>query len=174
VKYFLDTEFIEDGKTIDLLSIAIVCEDGRELYCENADADLSKANDWVRENVIPHLWFRQKDKAPMNAWSRDGGRGGLMSRDEIRREVRIFCHPESHSTPEFWADYGAYDWVALCQLFGPMIDIPEGWPMFCRDIQQVAAERGNPALPETEGTEHLALADARNCRARWEFLETCR
>jgi hypothetical protein len=25
-KYFYDTEFIEDGKTIDLVSIGIVCE----------------------------------------------------------------------------------------------------------------------------------------------------
>lgn len=29
MKYWLDTEFIEDGKTIDLVSIGIVSEDGR-------------------------------------------------------------------------------------------------------------------------------------------------
>ena len=39
MKFFLDTEFIEDGRTIDLLSIAIVCEDGREYYAEPAEAD---------------------------------------------------------------------------------------------------------------------------------------
>ena len=44
MKYFLDTEFIEDGKTIDLISIGIVSEDGRELYCENSDCDLSRAS----------------------------------------------------------------------------------------------------------------------------------
>lgn len=32
MKYFLDTEFHEDGKTIDLISIGIVAEDGREYY----------------------------------------------------------------------------------------------------------------------------------------------
>ena len=32
VKYFFDTEFYEDGKTIDLISIGIVAEDGREFY----------------------------------------------------------------------------------------------------------------------------------------------
>ncbi len=31
MRYFLDTEFYEDGKTIDLISIGIVAEDGREL-----------------------------------------------------------------------------------------------------------------------------------------------
>jgi hypothetical protein len=29
MKYFYGTEFIEDGKTIDLISIGIVAEDGR-------------------------------------------------------------------------------------------------------------------------------------------------
>lgn len=40
MKYFFDTEFIEDGRTIDLVSIGIVCEDGREYYAVSAEADL--------------------------------------------------------------------------------------------------------------------------------------
>ena len=40
MRYFLDTEFIEDGKTIDLLSIGIVAEDGRELYLQNVECNL--------------------------------------------------------------------------------------------------------------------------------------
>ncbi len=32
MKIFYDAEFIEDGVTIDLISIAMVAEDGRELY----------------------------------------------------------------------------------------------------------------------------------------------
>jgi hypothetical protein len=55
MKYFYDTEFIEDGKTIELLSIGIVSEDGRKLYCESNEADLSKADDWVKKNVISTL-----------------------------------------------------------------------------------------------------------------------
>lgn len=35
MKYWFDTEFIEDGKTIDLLSIGIVSEEGHTLYAEN-------------------------------------------------------------------------------------------------------------------------------------------
>lgn len=38
MKYFLDTEFIEDGVTIDLISIGIVSDDGREFYACNRDA----------------------------------------------------------------------------------------------------------------------------------------
>ena len=31
-RYFIDTEFMEDGHTIELISIGICCEDGREFY----------------------------------------------------------------------------------------------------------------------------------------------
>ncbi len=53
--YFMDTEFAEDGKTIDLISIGIVADDGREYYAASLEADLSKANEWVTKNVVPHL-----------------------------------------------------------------------------------------------------------------------
>ena len=55
MRIFFDTEFIEDGKTMDLLSIGMVREDGRRFYAENADADMSKASDWVKQNVFPFL-----------------------------------------------------------------------------------------------------------------------
>jgi hypothetical protein len=55
MKYFYDCEFIEDGKTIDLISIGVVREDGAELYLESNEFDPDKASDWVRQNVFPHL-----------------------------------------------------------------------------------------------------------------------
>ena len=45
MKYFLDTEFIEDGKTIDLISIGIVCEDNRTLYYQNSECTFLRASE---------------------------------------------------------------------------------------------------------------------------------
>jgi hypothetical protein len=181
MRYFFDTEFIEDGKTIDLISIGIVAEDGREFYAEVAGFDYSKANDWVKENVLPHLWSRQPEKREGNLWIRDGGRGGLLSRQHIAREVQTFCDPEKYGKPEFWAYYADYDWVALCQLFGTMMDLPKGWPMYCRDIKQEADRKEADArikhpefrlwLPEQGKGEHHALADARWNRKAWEHVK---
>lgn len=170
MKYFLDTEFIEDGKTIDLISIGIVAEDGRELYCESSEARLDLASDWVKENVISHLWSKSTDKSEHNRWTRDGGSGGLLSRKEIAREVWAFVLTESGVKPEFWAYYADYDWVALCQLFGTMMDIPKGWPMYCRDLKQWCDFQGDPKLPEQGKGEHNALADARWNKTVYEFL----
>lgn len=38
--------------------------------------------------------------------------------------------------PEFWGYYGDYDWVVFCSLFGKMINLPQGFPMYLRDLKQ--------------------------------------
>jgi len=142
MKYFLDTEFIEDGKTIDLLSIGIVAEDGRTYYAESSECDLTRASDWVKENVLPHLLGEKK------------------TRKQIAEDIISFAR----INPEFWGYYADYDWVALCQLYGRMIDLPKGWPMYCRDLKQLLDERGNPKMPKPL-KEHNALSDA-----QWNWL----
>ena len=63
MRIYFDTEFIEDGRTIDLLSIGLVREDGATYYAEPAEADRDRASDWVRENVLPHLTGPVKPRA---------------------------------------------------------------------------------------------------------------
>ena len=72
--------------------------------------------------------------------------------------------------PEFWAYYADYDWVVLCQLYGRMIDLPEGWPRYCRDVKQLRDSLGNPPLAKQETGEHNALADALWTKQAWEYL----
>lgn len=55
MKYFYDTEFIEDGHTIDLISIGIVAEDGRMYYAVSTEFDASRADEWVQTNVLNKL-----------------------------------------------------------------------------------------------------------------------
>jgi len=171
MRYFVDTEFIEDGHTIDLVSIGVVAEDGREFYAESTEADLGRANEWVRDNVLAHLWHRQTgdERRGANRWSRDGGTGGFLPRRHIASDLVRFV-AASDSPPEFWAYYGDYDWVAICQLYGTMMELPEGWPMFCMDLKQLAVGKGDPDLPEQSSTEHHALADARWNRDVHAFL----
>lgn len=151
MKIWFDTEFIEDGKTIDLISIGMVREDGATYYAENVECDLSRASQWVKDNVLVHLG--QTRRPP-------------MQRDTIASEVFAFVGEK----PEFWAYYADYDWVALCQLFGTMMELPDGWPMYCRDVKQLCDDLGNPKLPAQSSTEHHALADAIWTKQAWDFL----
>ncbi|MGL5060915.1 MAG: hypothetical protein ACRC62_13145 [Microcoleus sp.] len=89
MKYWFDTEFIEDGRTIDLISIGIVAEDDREYYAINYDCDFSKASDWVRENVLSKLPAKPSPQIyPTPALYREspeyiqGWRNKLLLRDE--------------------------------------------------------------------------------------------
>lgn len=163
MRYWYDTEFIEDGKTIDLISIGMVAEDGRELYFENVEADRSKANDWVKENVLPYLSVCTIVDDPNCACP-------VRAKVIIRAFLEDFCSSEKYGKPEFWGYYSAYDHVALCQLFGTMMQLPEGWPYYTRDIKQWCDQLDNPKLPKQGKGEHHALADARWNRQAWKFL----
>ena len=54
-RYFYDCEFIEDGRTVDLVSIGMVDEFGREFYAVSTEFDDSRAVPWVRRNVLDKL-----------------------------------------------------------------------------------------------------------------------
>jgi len=157
MKIFFDTEFLEDGRTIELISIGLVREDGRTWYAETPNAAaLADSDPWLRQNVLPHL----------------KGGSAIAARKTIARDILSFSGVLDNDKPEFWAYYADYDWVALCQLYGRMIDLPKGFPMFCRDIKQRAVDLGNPTLPKQAGNEHNALADALWNKQAFEFLQT--
>ena len=175
MRYWFDTEFIEDGKTIDLISIGIVAEDGRMYYAVSTQFNRVKLfdNPWLVEHVAPHLpWDPLPPGTPLT-WvtaEPDWSSEWWKDRAKIARDIQAFCDPQKYGKPEFWAYYADYDWVALCQLFGRMIDLPRDWPMWCRDIKQLAWMLGDPKLPEQGKDEHHALADARWNREAFEFL----
>jgi hypothetical protein len=178
VRYFYDTEFLEDGKTVDLISIGIVAEDGREYYAVSSECVTRRferrirKSEWLMANVVPSL------PKPSGDWNLHMPKSWLFNyhghevkpRAQIAQEVKDFLLKAD--APELWADYGAYDHVALCQLWGRMIDLPSGMPMFTRDIQQEAARLGFAwdELPRQDEGLHNALADARHCKVKWDFL----
>lgn len=164
MKYFYDTEFIEDGKTIDLISIGIVAEDGRTYYAISKEFKPRKASQWVKDNVLSKLPSRKisfydspRIKEEWRAWK---------SREQIKNDIIEFIGEDK---PEFWAYYADYDHVALCQLFGKMIDLPKGYPMYTNDLKQLCNSKGNPTLPKTEN-EHNALDDAKWVKEMYNFL----
>ena len=156
MKLFYDTEFLERGPAfpLELISLGVVAEDGRELYRANADFDPARATPWLRENVLPRL-----PPAGGPEWK---------STAEIARDLRAFVGSEA---PEWWGHFAAYDHVLLCQLFGDMTDLPAGWPYFTHDLEQLRGSLGNPDLPPFAGRPHHALDEARWLRQAWRFLK---
>lgn len=166
MNYFFDTEFIERVEqrhnsspvVIDLISIGIVSESGREFYHWNSDAPwpLIHGHEWLSNNVMQYV-----PDCKSQVWLRHS---------EFADKIRDYIGDDKH--PVFWADWGAYDWVVFCSLFGSMCDLPDNFPMFVRDIQQAKQFVGHlKDLPTfISGCEHNALSDAYEAKARYEYL----
>lgn len=137
-KFFIDTEFVERshkplfGKRrhiIDLISIGIVAEDGREYYAISKEFNPRKANIWVRHHVINKL---EKDII-------------RKSNQQIAREITEFCNyqisdversDKGHAFNEFYGYFSDYDWVLLASMYGEMAALPACFPFYCKDLKQ--------------------------------------
>lgn len=184
MNYFIDTEFIECPGSIDLISLGMVSENDRTLYFESKDYDESKASPWVVENVIQHLIHKQEgllypwgtERAHLTGYSlgldEDLGYNrmrGYEHNPEIAQAVLEFVGDDPD--PVFWGYYCDYNWVVFCWLFGTMNDLPKGWPMYCRDLQQECDSRPGFRKPPPPKDEHNALADARWNLRLWQWLQ---
>lgn len=187
---FYDTEFLEDGRTIDLISIGMVAEDGSKYYAVNSDIDkwISGENSlhrritnhrWLMENVVPHLPLSRGGITKISdsgekSWSLD--RTSMLVKPEwvIANEVRNFL--QGFDDIQLWADYCAYDHVVLCQLWGPMIDLPDGIPPWTHDLRMLMQQHGLsnkdiPPYPFYDAPPHNPLADAKELKWRHDYIK---
>jgi hypothetical protein len=162
-RWFFDTEFIDTGRTIDLISIGMISEDGRRTYSacliESWGGGWSEAKmgPWHIKHVLPNLPPpRQRKSAHLVA-------------EEILGLV-------AGDSPEFWAYVASYDWVALCQLVtrgGRLLDLPISWPRYVCDLKLLMHLNGvsKKMLPAQEEQEHDALADAKWVRDSYLHIQ---
>lgn len=186
MKFFIDTEFIEHfvrrsirngsgfAHTIDLISIGIVSEDGREYEAISSGYRWSDADEWVQDNVISPIYIRsvhgdQRNQLNISTFQRVKGKSNAI----IAREILEFVNAKQPHSIEFVGYYCDYDWVLFCSLFGRMINLPKGFPMYCIDLQQEKDRLGvnsdTPGYPEQNG-EHIALEDAKWNKKLYDFL----
>lgn len=238
MNYYLDTEFIEDFTSrtlnipsfrwkekkhyVDLISIGIVSEDGREYYAVNKEFDLKHVWNkydtkydkwgapykeyWLRENILRPLHkdlcknisgdMKNQDYfSNFTEFSYQSLRSLISiygkTRVQIAQEIKAFTagiwdvtmrmpkftlpvntpqEIEQHiqklnkgNPPTFYGYYCDYDWVVFCSLFGRMLDLPNGYPMYMRDLKQMLDETGTEEwkLKPKNPNEHHALSDAR-------------
>lgn len=156
-RFFYDCEFSESPQKIQLISIGIAGLAPGEYYAEFDDFDEAACSDWVKEHVFPKLLPKANRKPTA----------------QIRQEILDFLRPTAEDPVELWGYYSAYDHVALCWLFGPMVALPPGMPMLTYDVEQFRATMEFPRtqLPPQPREQHSALADARWVKAAWLALE---
>ena len=150
MRFFLDCEFGDTTSVVTLVSIGVVAEDGREYHAVSSEFDPLTVHPWVRDNVLPQL-------PPASTWK---------PRAVLAGELEAFFGDD----PVWWAWFGAYDHVALCQLWGDMPSLPRAFPRITMDVRQLWEHLGRPALPKQERGLHDALEDARHVKVKFEAL----
>lgn len=145
---FFDTEFVEAGMSIYPVSIGMVRLDGHTFYSEIESPWREHASEWIMQNVAPHLT------------------GELVRTPAEVREALIDFVGEQPT--EFWAYFAAYDWVVLCQLMGRLVELPENWSRFVRDLAWLDPTRERiHKLKVKNPKPHHALYDAVELRERF-------
>lgn len=95
----------------------------------------------------------------------------------------------NYTNPKFYAYYADYDWVVFCWLFGKMINLPKGFPMYCIDLKQILDDKAKTMFPLSsledgiraiksspkgnypeQNNEHHALSDALWTKELYKFL----
>jgi 3' exoribonuclease, RNase T-like len=172
MRVFYDTEFLEagPGEPIRLISIGMVRDDGEEYYAvldDRETIDLAMSHPWLHDNVMPYLPITE---GPGRSWvwnEHHPDFPNVKLRSEVKWNVRSFLLEKGR--PELWGWFSSYDHVLLSQLFGRMIDLPPGVPMYTNDLKQEVGGLSLPPMPDVE--QHNALSDARELRWRMEQFE---
>jgi len=150
----------------------MVSDDDRELYVINIDAvrafqerqyfnKLDDTDLWLKDNV-----FNQISESDLDIYGFEFG--SPQQKDQVKSMVYDFVidiNWYEEKDVEFWGYFAAYDHVCLAQLFGRMIDLPPGMPMFTNDLMTIGKKPNSYYKPKptrpADLPEHHALNDAK-------------
>lgn len=158
MKIFFDTEFTGLHQGTTLISIGMIAEDGRELYCELNDYDKTQIDDWLQDNVIENL----HNTNPINT-------------EQLRKTIEGFIEP--YDKVEIWSDCLSYDWVLFNQIFGHAFNIPKSIYYIPFDLSSMLKIYGyDPDIDRKlfsemgNETKHNALSDAKMVKACYDKI----
>lgn len=173
MRIYYDTEFFQrSGRTINLISIGMVKDNGEEFYAVNSGMDtIAIAQDyWLMKNVMSSIdhevgvSYLTTFGMPIRDFEITDS--NAMSPKEIREGILDFIGPE---VAELWAWNGAHDHRVLVTLFGDFSMQPGSVPFTTHDIATLAALTGETPPPQPAGL-HNALDDARWNVVRYDYL----
>lgn len=124
---------------------------------------------WIRENVLKPIWedylknqnvfektyfwnltseFSYKTMKRIIKWT---GKSNKQIAEEVKEFVGFPDYEYQPKTsigrgiekayPEFYVYYGDYDWVVFCWIFGKMVNLPNGFPYYAKDLKQIMDEK---------------------------------
>ncbi len=184
MKIFFDTEFTGLHKNTTLISIGLIDENERCYYAEFYDYDESQCDDWIKENVIAHLWKTKLGLKPDYGDVKGEQTTAWGNKEYIKTSLSNWL--SAYDSVELVSDVCHYDMVLFIDIFGGAFDLPKNVNAACHDINQDIAEYY--CISETEafdmsreqivedksdpidGDKHNALYDAKVIKRIYDII----
>ena len=188
MKVWFDTEFTGLHKNTTLISIGLVNEYGETFYAEFTDYDKNQCDDWIKENVLNNLLFKdmvsgkwaETFMVDQNQHTRVKG-----NKDFVCYNLELWLTRYNEEV-QLISDVSHYDMVLFIDIWGGAFDIPDNVCASCHDINQDIArfyditesrafdisreEIIKDSGYEVDGEKHNSLYDAKVIRAIYNKL----
>ena len=189
-KVFFDTEFTGLHQNTTLISIGLISECGKTFYAELNDFDKTQIDEWLQENVINNLRFKEPKQGEDEYYVATRSSENKVPNDlyksfslELRGDKSVVAFQlmqwlEQFEKVEMWSDCLSYDWVLFNQLFGHAFNIPENVYYIPFDICTLFKAKGiDPDISREEfsnmkenAQKHNALWDAKVIKRCFELM----
>jgi hypothetical protein len=183
LKLFFDTEFTGLRQDTTLISIGIVSENERQFYAELTDYNEKLCDDWIKNNVLEHLYTRYPKNVREAEYVPNLHVGDTTS---ISKALEIWL--KQFDYVEMVSDVCHYDFMLFINLFGTAWSLPKSVCPSCYDINQDIARKYGISQREAfdksredilyqnykertiSGNKHNALYDAKVIREIYQIL----
>lgn len=153
INIYFDTEFTQLCKNTTLISIGLIADNGRYFYAEFTDYNKDLVNDWIEENVIANLKFKddnynsyyaksifnhKNDYCDMykNVCSVECKGSKSFISNELIKWLKGFDATEDNYI-QFVSDVCNYDFVLIIDLLWECALYAPNWiSPYCHDINQ--------------------------------------
>lgn len=172
IKIFFDLEFTGLHQNTTMISIGLVSECGKKFYAEAWDYDESQVDDWVQENVIENLLYKERPNAGLVGWVEGETTFVRGFSHAIRNWLGVWL--EQFEEVEMWSDCLAYDWVLFRNLFKETESFPSNVIYIPFDISTLFHLKNiDPDINREKFSE--ILGDSKKHNALWdaEVIKAC-
>jgi hypothetical protein len=117
INLYFDMEFTSLSPDAQPISLGIISDCGKSIYCEFTDFDINRCDDWVKENVVGKLRYPVNNGCLGIIY--DGNRTNIHAETRYIRDILFeWLKQFSSYNIQFICDCGTFDWYHLLKLIG--------------------------------------------------------
>lgn len=136
---YFDTEFTELSKQGQLISLGMISDDNKSIYCEFEGIDTESQSDWLKHYVLRNTVLYGNKYIDDIIY--DNTQYFKGSKDDIKHHLETWL--SQFKSVQLISDVSHYDMMLFIDIFGTAFDLPNNVCPYCYDINQDIARYEN-------------------------------